>query len=350
MTLRAQVFVGLTLTGLLLILLWLLPERIASVDFSFLDEDREATSHPIKDGGTDSDSSRVRVPSESNPTFHHPRVSEQFEAVLMAGSGLDEFILEHLELAKAGNADSAYYVSEAMQYCAMELLLLETSYRHYNTQGDEVVPGLDTQGDQVAPSLDEVIEVIMDGLVGTSEFYRREARRRLDRAAACKNLNWQPQFLSDQGTAWATSALSLGQPIALARSAKLDPTNPPGEQQLERSKEIMRGALQQSRDLRTLLYASSVVAVNTQRNHLSERLAWGILACEYDDCEQPMNYLYRGVCEVTTLNQTFVCSADMSDLDYLFQKYPDEFDFAKARAEELHQALTTEDWSTVGLQ
>ena len=276
---------------------------------------------------------------QEDPVVDSTAIRGQFEAVLLAGTGIDEFILRHLRLAEAGNADSAFFVGEAMQYCAMDLSLFDLSFEHYDTQKRGQPPRTDH----------EKIAVIMDGLVGKPEFYRQQAQRHLDRATDCKKLGWEAQFFSEQGQSWIAKATSQGQPIARARTAKLDPAKPPDAGQLKRSQETMRDVLSSNRDVQTLLHASTVVVAGTGRDFATERLAWAILACEYSDCERPMNSLYRGVCEGLALQQALHCSDDMTDLDYLFTKYPERFDVASARAKELKYALETGDWAAIGL-
>lgn len=287
-----------------------------------------------------SDTSHARTDKQSHGNaFSSLKIDQQFEEAIFDGSKLDDFILQHIPRARSGQPDSAYYLAEAMKYCSMELEQFDMSIVYY-----------DKQNARDSADLEQQAQVIMDGLVGKPEFYRRQVRRHLDRAIACKSLGIDSQDLYRQAGEWDRQATTLMQPIALARAAKLDPRNPTIDaESLNRSKALMREALSRSRDLMTLLHASSVVAVTTGRDYAAERLAWGILACEYRECDT-LNYLYLGKCEAMVLNGNAECSEKMSDLDYLRLKYPDIFDVARGRASELHEALEKEDWRTVGLE
>lgn len=142
-------------------------------------------------------------------------------------------------------------------------------------------------------------------LVGKPEFYLREVRRHLDRAIACKSLGLDPQDPYDQAATWDRKATDRMQPIALARTAKLDPNNPNiTAERRARSRAVLQAALSRSKDLMTLLHASSVLAVATGNDYTTKRHAWGILACEYEDCGT-LDRLYRGKCEATVMNGTF---------------------------------------------
>jgi hypothetical protein len=277
--------------------------------------------------------------------FANLRTDQQFEEAIFNGSKLDDFILQHIPRAESGDPDSAYYLAEAMNYCSMELVQFNMSFAYYDTQNSDY----DTQNSEAASNLDHQVQVIMDGLIGKPEFYQRQVRRHLDRAIACKSLGMDSQDLYRQVGVWAKQATTLMQPIALARAARLDPRNPSiAADRLNNSKAVMRDALSRNRDLMTLLHASSVAAVATGRDYATERLAWGILACEYTECDT-LNYLYLGKCEAMVLSGNADCSEEISDLDYLRLKYPDIFDVARGRASELYVALEKEDWATVGL-
>ncbi len=263
---------------------------------------------------------------------------QQFEEAILDGSKLDDFILLHIPRAKSGDADSAYYLAEALRYCSMELEQFDMSFAYYDKQDSDASSNLEHQ-----------VQIIMDGLIGKPEFYRRQVRRHLDRAMACKSLDIDSQDLHGRAESWSKQAKALMQPIALARGARLSPRNASiSAEKLNSSKAAMRDALSRSKNLVILLSASSVAAVATGRDFTTERLAWAILACNYEDCGT-LNYLYLGKCEAMVLQGSSDCSEQMSDLDYLRLKYPNHFDVARGRASELYEALEKGDWSTVGL-
>jgi len=297
-------------------------------------------------GEADNLRSDVDIANDTNQQNQHEsavfrslKTDQQFEESILDGSKLDDFIRRHLPRAQSGDADSAYYLAEAMQFCSMELAQFDLSFVHYNKQGAAS-----------SASLEHQAQVIMDGLVGKPEFFLKQVRRHIDRAIACKSIGMDSQDFYRQAGEWRQQATTLMQPVAVASAAKLDPRNPTIDAKtLNRSKALMRDVLSRNRDLKTLLHASSVVAVTTGRDYESERLAWGILACEYRQCDN-LNYLYLGKCEAMVLNGNADCSEEMSDLDYLRLKYPDTFDDARGRASELHEALEKEDWSALGLE
>ena len=335
---KALVIVGVVLVPLFAAVIWLDGEQTANDPRS--DNKHSRAPSPLADKSISGDHASSIAQEEVNGDAASAiSIGQEFETMILGHEAIDEFVLRHLALAEAGNADSAHYVSEAMLYCAQELMSFNLSFDEYRMRADGIVV-----------SADEISALIMDGLTGKPEFYRVEARRHLDRAIACQRLGWDSEYLYEQAVDWGETATKLGQVIAVARSASLDPENFPVEaEQIEESKTVMREVLRESRELHVFLYASSVVSASTGSDYPFERLAWALAACEYSKCDS-LNYLYRGACEVMTLQGSHICTEDMTDLDYLFRKYPSQFDAALARAAEIEQALSNEDWQSIGLE
>lgn len=280
-----------------------------------------------------------RRQSSSVPGLEKPVGSwKEYDSMMRGVIGIDEYILKHLRLAEAGNANSAYYVSEAMIRCATELISFRMSYDTYSANHG---------ADHVGP--EEMMTVVLGELVGYSEFYLEQVRHSLMRAIECKKLGWESQYLYDESVQWQKRAIERNQVVALVQAARLDPSNPPDNpDQIEASRKTMREALSQSQDLVVLLNASTVVSASTGSDFPLERLSWALTACEYQRCDS-LNHLYRDVCESMSMHGSAICTNDMTDLDYLFLKYPELFDLAQARAKEIKQAIESEDWRSLGL-
>lgn len=179
-------------------------QRNSPVSGTTQDRGAGKKSVPVKSGDAP-----PRMPGSS------ATVARQFEQVILAGAGIDRFILQQLALAESGNANSAHYVSEAMDYCAMNLLQLQISFDVYNTQGD-----------QSRPDANAMAKVVMDGLVGLPEFYLAQARKHLERSVACATLGWNSDYLFEKAASWAQTAVDRKQPIAMAEAAQLGPSQP----------------------------------------------------------------------------------------------------------------------------
>lgn len=260
-------------------------------------------------------------------------IRQEFEA-LMAGDGeIDRFILKHLTAAEKGNIDSAYYVSRAMMVCLVDLQATSLTLSLYEID---------------ATDPDEISDLIMSVLVGTPEYYRTEAKRHIERAIACQRLGWDSQYHGRQSKVWGEVARDAGHPIALAKKVNDDPESVSPER-LEDSRKIVRKLLQKNREREVFLAAGSVVSASTGRDYVFERLSWALLACEYNACDS-LSFYYRSGCEVMTYEEGAFCSQDMTDMDYLFGKYPSQFDAARARAMEIKQAIDNSQWALLGLE
>lgn len=257
----------------------------------------------------------------------------EFDSMIRGSESLDNYILRLVKKAKAGDEDSAYFLAEALMYCALDETMLQQS---------EALWGIE------ATDPDIVMAQLMDKLVGQSEFYRHEARQHILRGQACRRLGWGTDYYRKQARNWRSFAAKYGQPVALARAASVDPkeTDPV---RLEQSKQSFRQVLGQSHDFLTLMYASSVVSASTGSDYEFERLAWGLLACEYAACDS-LNFWYRGECDMLSQAGTDVCTSDMTDIDYLFRRYPAQFDAARAHAQQLKFAVDNGRWDLIGLQ
>lgn len=264
--------------------------------------------------------------------YAHP-IRLELDALMAGEDQIDSFILRHLEAAEAGNADSAYYLAEAMKYCANELIKIPMSVSYITN-------------DPVGP--DEISDLIMSSIVGMPDYYRSEALRHIERAIACQRLGWNSDYLIQQASDWDAFAEKAGQSSARARAAEIHPENVSAER-LEESKKTMRAVLKNSRELRDLLYAATVVSASTGSDYKLEILTWALVACEYQSCDS-LNYIYRGACEIMALHGAQICTQDMTDMDYLFRKYPSQFDEARARAAEIKQAIDNGQWSLIGLE
>jgi hypothetical protein len=294
----------------------------------------------IPNGITEEDSNDLQtneIPQvDTNPDLG---AWQAYDEVVLDVYGIDEYILEQLELAEAGNADSAHYVSEAMHHCATDMLSLQQSYDFYaNDQGS------------TAADAEQMINVVMDALTGHQEFYLQQVQHSLERALECEKLGWTPQYLYEESVAWNVEAVGRGQVVAMAKLARLDPLDPPTDaSEIERSRAIIREVLGISKELHVLLHASAVISASTGKDFEFERLSWALVACEYDTCGR-LNHLYTSACENMSLQGSSVCTRGMTDLDYLFRKYPEKFDAARSRAQEIKQAIEREDWQSIGLQ
>jgi hypothetical protein len=205
-------------------------------------------------------------------------------------------------------------------------------------------------------------DIITKSVASRPEFYREETRRHMERAIACKRLGKDELTLKEEGFEWERTAADLGNPIALARSIEIETIHrltddPQGdanvqefrpliEDRLRTSKATILDALRGSRDLEVLLQAGDVISAATGRDRTLEHIAWALVACEYDDCEE-LNPLYRRACEAEGASY---CSEEMSDSEYLMLKFPAQYDTARGRAMEIKEALENENWAELGLQ
>lgn len=337
---RVLLVIG-ALGALILVAVWFLGIPLNSEKSVF-----ERSESSVTDTPTDSQplSEMIVVSAERTISLYPnggPPVGSwrEYDEMIIDVAGIDEYILEHLRLAEAGNVNSAHYVSDAMHRCATEMAAFEISFDNYGTD-----PGATFITNEA-----KMIE-IMDGLVGHHEYYLEQVRQSLRRAVECQKLGWETQYIYEESVRWRVEAAHRGQATALARTAFMDPSSRPHDpRQMAVSKEIIRNALIVSHDLEVLLNASSVVAASTGKDYKSEVLSWALLACEYEPCDT-LNNLYMGQCENMSLGGSSMCTDDMTDLDYLFRKYPAEFDTASARAKEIRQAIEREDWESLGLR
>lgn len=334
MNLRRPI-IGVAMVGLALLIIFGIRIALRTPDSQTTELLLSSDSSTLSDM---QDLRRVTQEIASTQLIMSEELSGRFEAALAGKFPMDEFILELLAKAEDGDADSAYYVSEAMKFCAADLVVSQISVDKYRPQAISS-----------NPSSDEAIAFVMDGLVGNSEFYLKEARRHLDRAVECMRLGWNSQTMYEFAVDWGATAEELGQPIAVAKLASLDPDDPPSDlAELEQSRATMRDIVRNNKNLRVFLYASTVTSTVTGIDHTLDKLSWALLACEYASCDD-LNHLYRGVCEVMSLQGSDVCTTDMNDIDYLFRKYPEYFDAAQVRAAELKEAIETENWQSIGL-
>lgn len=272
--------------------------------------------------------------SRSAPLSYGQQLRFRFDDLMAGNDLIDKFIIRHLELAEAGNADSAIYLSEAMKYCAMELNLVSLTSEVYDISTED-------------PSTIET--QIMDQLVGHPEFYRSEARRHIQRAIGCQRLGWDPEYHREEATKWSDFARESGQPVAVAKWAAIKRDELLSDEKLDASKEVIRTVLQESVDFQVLLAASTVASASTGSDYLFDRLSWALAACEFHTCDS-LNFYYRGLCEMQSFSGASYCTEDMTDLDYLFARHPDKFDAARAKAQEIKQAILDSRWDLLGLE
>lgn len=275
----------------------------------------------------------TQAPKQNELDVAHREIRQEFDSVIGGNKEIDVFILTHLERAEAGDADSAIYVAEAMRYCMLSVGKVEQGISLYQIQ-------------PAGPS--ETKEAIMERLVGLSPYRRNEASLHIDRWIACKRLSWDLSYLAETAYKWEEFAVNEGQPLAVARFASLDPNAAVTPEKLDQSKAAMRQVLSKSREFTVLRYASSVVSVSTNKDFESEKLAWALLACEYDSCDT-LNYHNRGSCEMLGKDGADFCTDDLTDMKYLFGRYPDKFDAARSRALFIKEAIDSGQWDLIGL-
>lgn len=273
-----------------------------------------------------------------------PDIKDAYDALFSGDGGraIDQFILQHLPEAEAGNRDSALYVGDALRMCFLDMRMLQLTLTMLSPDGEDLKELSDHQ------------DIVMKSVAARPAFYKEETRRHMERAIACERLGKDARVLQGEGYKWEAIAAELGNPIARARSIMSisddgttdDTLRRVREDQLRRAKVTILDALKESRDLEVLLQASDIVSTATGRDRTLERVAWALVACEYDDCEK-LNPRYRSVCEVQGASY---CSDEMSDRDYLMLRYPAQYDTASGRAMEIRDALDNERWEELGLQ
>ena len=229
MNLRRPI-IGVAMVGLALLIIFGIRIALRTPDSQTTELLLSSDSSTLSDM---QDLRRVTQEIASTQLIMSEELSGRFEAALAGKFPMDEFILELLAKAEDGDADSAYYVSEAMKFCAADLVVSQISVDKYRPQAISS-----------NPSSDEAIAFVMDGLVGNSEFYLKEARRHLDRAVECMRLGWNSQTMYEFAVDWGATAEELGQPIAVAKLASLDPDDPPSDlAELEQSRATIREIL-----------------------------------------------------------------------------------------------------------
>ena len=307
-----------------------------SLSPSLADIPSRAQEMEEKDEGANSDTVvplNTQPPKQNELDVAHREIRQEFDSVIGGNEEIDVYILRHLERAEAGDADSAIYVAEAMRYCLASVGMVERGIRQYQIQ-------------PAGPS--ETKEAILERLVGLSPYRRNEASLHIDRWIACKRSGWDNSYLTETAYKWEAFALNEGQPLAVARVSGLDPNAAVTPEKLEKSKAAMRQVLTKSREFTVLWYASSVVSVSTNRDFESEKLAWALLACEYDSCDS-LNYYNRGLCEMQGKNGADYCTEDVTDMKYLFGRYPGKIDVARSRALFIKEAIDSGQWDLIGL-
>ena len=281
------------------------------------------------------DSVHSRTETTQSPELDqlHTEIRHEFDSLVAGNEEIDAFIRRHLARAESGDAQSAMYVAEAMRYCIMDLNMLELTIQQHQID---------------AASPDKVKEAIMGYLVGMTSFSRAEALRHIDRGFSCRSLGWDVNYLTEISEYWEDFAYNEGQSLAVARAASLNPAGPVSNSDLEVSKSVMREVLSNSREFRVLTYASTVAAVSLEAEFEFERLSWRLLACEYESCDT-LNYYYRGLCDMMGSDGAHICTDGITDIEFLFRRYPEQFDAARARALEIKRAIDSEQWELIGL-
>ncbi len=263
----------------------------------------------------------------------HRETRREFDDMVAGAEDIADYILRHVTFAQNGDADSAVYVAEAMRYCVLALGALDLSVDHYDVD---------------SKNRTEVEEAILARLVDIPVFHRNEARNHIRRGFACRDLGYQHEEYSAMADDWEAFANDHGQTLAVARAANSKVKSDASTKESDAAKASIREVLSRSREMRVLRYAGAIVARSTGRNVETERLAWSLLACEYDSCDS-LNYFYRGMCDMLLQQGVHLCTAETTDAEFLFRRYPALFDAARARSLEIKHALDSEQWEFVGL-
>lgn len=301
------------------------------------------------DGSPYTSRPNVAADNESGNTFgksgqlvltRRQKLSNQLDDILAGNGSIVAYIHALKDKAIGGDAEAAYFVTRAMNECgadinsiAMTLPLItgENEVRHPVTASD----------------LKEFREPIGAYLVGKPEFYRTQAMRRVDRAIECLELGQSHEILNESQEILQV-AITAKHPLALMVTENIF-GGEISKEKLVSLRQRARNFLEQAKNREIFFYAGDVAAISLDRDRTSELLAWSIAACEYSSCNS-LNRYYRGRCELMSLHgEGDFCADDLTDLEYLMQKYPGHFDVARARAAEIVNAIESEAWEELGL-
>lgn len=282
-----------------------------------------------KDSPLQHDTERVeaRQPAGTTPESFRKQPLSVAEAKYLSalyGEPADDAYEYLREFAVGGDSDSQYFLSELIEYCLSLLNRYEGGDRAEMERELRALLRID-------------VALYESSVANFNQHYAQYER--------CERIG-RHDFLVSEGKHWYDEAFGSRHPIALAEAGvALFMQSVAGESR-EYAKALVREALAQSKRQVVIEAASNVALRAMTQPDPVEMAAWAVLYCEYNGCEE-LSPTSRSACEVHP--DAFPCFEGATEWDFLIAQYGEHFDAARARAEQLREAIDNRRWAEVHL-
>ena len=227
--------------------------------------------------------------------------------------------------AISGDPDSQYFLSELLEYCVSLL----SRYEGRDRAEMEL---------ELRELLRTDVALYESSVASFNQHYTQYER--------CEGIG-RRDWLVREGKRWYDQALGSRHPIALAEAGVDLSVESVARESLDDAKALVREALAQTKRQEVIEAASSIALRAMAQSDPVEEAAWAILSCEYNGCEE-LSPTSRSACEVRP--DAFPCFEGATEWDFLVAQYGEHFDAAKARAEQLKEAIDNQRWAEVHLR